>query len=258
VAAIGTAFVRVKPDTKGFEQEASSGVMGAAKKLAVGFAAVFGAQKIGGFLKDAITEASDLNENMSKAEAIFGDASKAVKDFAGRGARELGQTKNEVINAAATFGTFGKAAGLGGEDLAKFSTDFVGLSTDLASFANTSPEEAVQAIGSALRGEAEPMRKYGVLLDDASLRQEALAQGLISTTKQALTPQQKVLAAQGLIYKQTADAQGDFAKTSGGLANQQRILSAQWTDMKGKIGEKLLPVMVRLTTWVNDKLLPGM
>ena len=40
---------------------------------------------------------------------------------------------------------------------------------DLASFHNTSPEEAIEAIGSAFRGEAEPMRKYGVLLDDASL-----------------------------------------------------------------------------------------
>jgi hypothetical protein len=47
------------------------------------------------------------------------------------------------------------------------------------------------------------LRQYGVLLDDASLRQAALELGIISTTKNALTPQQKVLAAQALIYKQT-------------------------------------------------------
>ena len=29
-------------------------------------------------------------------------------------------------------------------------------------------EEALQAIGSALRGEAEPIRKYGILLNDAT------------------------------------------------------------------------------------------
>ena len=75
-----------------------------------------------------------------------------------------------------------------------------------------------------MRGEAEPLRQYGVLLDDASLRQAALELGIISTTKNALTPQQKVLAAQALIYQQTGTAQGDFARTSDGLANKTRIL----------------------------------
>jgi hypothetical protein len=258
MAAIGTAFVRVKADTKNFEKDARGGIMPAAKKLAAAFAAVFAAQKIGGFLKGAIEEASDLNENMSKTEAIFGDAAKSVQDFAGRGAKALGQTRNQVLTAAGTFGTFGKAAGLSGGDLAKFSNDFVSLSTDLASFNNTSPEEAVEAIGAALRGEAEPMRRYGVLLDDASMRQKALELGLISTTKNALTPQQKVLAAQALIMEQTSDAQGDFAKTSGGLANQQRILAAQWTDMKARIGEGLLPIVVRFATFATGTLLPGL
>jgi hypothetical protein len=54
---------------------------------------------------------------------------------------------------------FGKSAGLAGDDLVKFSTDFTGLASDLASFNNTSPEEAITAIGSALRGEAEPLRR---------------------------------------------------------------------------------------------------
>lgn len=45
---------------------------------------------------------------------------------------------------------------------------------------------------------------------------QALKMGLIETTTQALTPQQKVLAVQALIYEQTSAAQGDFARTSGG------------------------------------------
>jgi hypothetical protein len=38
-------------------------------------------------------------------------------------------------------------------------------------------------LDAALRGEAEPLRAYGVFLDDATLRQAALSLGLISTTK---------------------------------------------------------------------------
>ncbi|MGB1526914.1 MAG: hypothetical protein ACPG9N_05005, partial [Miltoncostaeaceae bacterium] len=108
-----------------------------------------------------------------------------------------------------------------------------------------------EALGSALRGETEPMRKYGVLLDDASLRQEALAQGLIKTTKQALTPQQKVLAAQKLILKQTADAQGDYARTSDSAANRQKALRAQLENVTAELGTALLPAFTMLVGWMQ-------
>jgi hypothetical protein len=128
----------------------------------------------------------------------------------------------------------------------------VALSADLASFSNTTPEEAAMALGAALRGEAEPIRKFGVLMDEASLKQEALALNLISTTKEALTPQQKVLAANALILKQTADAQGDVARTSSSAANQQRIMSATLEDVQAKLGEKLLPAFQQGIQTLNE------
>jgi hypothetical protein len=188
----------------------------------------------------AIKAASDFEEATSKVNVIFGRASKSVKDFANTAARELGQSKQSVLDAAGAFGTFGKAAGLAGEDLSTFTTDFVTLSTDLASFNNTTPEEAVQAIGAALRGEAEPLRRFGVLLNDATLKAEAMNLGIYDGSG-ALTAQQKILAAQAAIYKQTGDAQGDFARTADGLANKQRTLSALFKDFQIQLGQKLLP-----------------
>ncbi len=188
----------------------------------------------------AIKAASDFEEATSKVNVIFGRASKSVKDFANTAARELGQSKQSVLDAAGAFGTFGKAAGLAGEDLSTFTTDFVTLSTDLASFNNTTPEEAVQAIGAALRGEAEPLRRFGVLLNDATLKAEAMELGIYKGSG-ALTAQQKILAAQSAIYKQTGDAQGDFARTADGLANKQRTLSALFKNFQIQLGQQLLP-----------------
>ena len=228
------------------------------KKAALAFAAVAAAVgamaiKIG---TEAVKAASDLGETISKVNVIFGDTAKDIEKFAEGAATSLGQTKQQALDAAATFATFGKAAGLSGRDLTKFSTDFVSLASDLASFNNTSPEAAINAIGSALRGEAEPLRQYGVLLDDASLRQAALELGIISTTKNALTPQQKVLAAQALIYKQTGAAQGDFERTSDGLANKTRILTAEMENAKVQIGEALLPVITEIATFIGDNVIP--
>ena len=228
------------------------------KKAALAFAAVAAAAgvmaiKIG---VDAVKAASDLSETISKVNVLFGDTAKDIEKFADSAASSLGQTKQQALDAAATFATFGRAAGLSGKDLSGFSTGFVALASDLASFNNTSPEQAINAIGSALRGEAEPLRAYGVLLDDASLRQAALELGIVSTTKNALTPQQKVLAAQALIYQQTSAAQGDFERTSDGLANKTRILTAQLENAKVTIGTALLPIVLELATLFSEKVIP--
>lgn len=199
----------------------------------------------------AISAASDLGENLSKVGVIFGDSAKEIEDFASTAATSLGQSKNAVLQAAGTFGTFGKAAGLGGKDLATFSNDFTALASDLASFNNTTPEEAINAIGSALRGESEPLRQYGVLLNDAKLKAAALELGIYSGSG-ALTDQQKILAAQKVIYDETGDAQGDFARTSDGLANSQRQLSAQMEDLQVSIGQALLPVVEAILPLVKD------
>jgi hypothetical protein len=195
----------------------------------------------------AIKAASDFEESAAKVDVIFGQASKSVKDFASTAAVSLGQSKQDVLNAAGVFGTFGKAAGLAGEDLGLFTTDFVTLATDLASFNNSTPEEAVMAIGAALRGESEPLRRYGILLDDATLKAEATTLGIYKGNK-ALTSQQKILAAQSAIYKQSSDAQGDFARTADGLANSQRTLTALFKNLQIELGQKLLPVT---TDFVN-------
>lgn len=222
------------------------------KGLGQQIAAAFAAREIIRFTKQTIDAASDLNETLSKSQQIFGDASKAVEEFASNSAKQFGMSKQTAIDAAASFGVFGKSAGLTGKDLSTFSTDLVALSADLASFGNTTPEEAALALGAALRGEAEPIRRFGVLLDDATLRQEALSMGIINNTKQALTPQQKVLAANAAILKQTADAQGDFARTSEGAANQQRILEATFKDLQTEIGQKLLPTFNSALSTLNN------
>lgn len=208
------------------------------------------------FTVEGIGLASDLSETRSAIGEVFQDGASEVEAFAARANTALGQTQQQALDGARTFGIFGQAAGLSGSDLANFSTDLVTLASDLASFNNTSPEEAITAIGAALRGEAEPIRAYGVLLDDATLRQRALALGLIETTNQALTPQQRVLAAQAEIFAQTATQQGDFSRTSEGLANQQRILAASFEEAQTKLGTALLPTITELAIFANDELVP--
>ena len=212
----------------------------ALKKMALPAAAAFAAIAVGGY--KAAQQASDLNETINKTNVIFGQASKSVQSFATSAAKNLGMANQEALDFAATFGGLGKMAGKTGDDLGKFSTDLVQLTADMASFNNANPAEVAVALGAALRGESEPIRKYNVLINDAAVKAEAMAMGLYKGTGN-LDQQAKVLATHRLIMKQTTDQQGDFNNTIDSAANQQKILTATIKDATTKIGQAFLPVL---------------
>ncbi len=208
----------------------------------------------------AVKQASDFNETLNKTKVVLGDAADAVVAFADTAASKIGLSKTEALNAASTFAIFGKSANLSGESLAGFSTELTTLAADFGSFYNASNEDAITAIGAALRGESEPIRKFGILLNDATLKERAFAMGLIKTTKGALTPQNKVLAAQAeiLAQAQKTGSMGDFAATLGGsLPNQIKVLQSNFSNLSTDLGKEFLPVAFELVSWANTSILPA-
>ena len=258
----GTAYVDIQGDFSGLNKQVSSHFRkigkqagGTGKKIGrtfgLGMAAGIGATAIAGkqlfdFGKDAVAIASDVSESLSKNRVLFGKYAGDIEKFSKRSADAFGISRRSALEYTGTFGNLFNALGISNKESAKFSTNLIKLAADMASFNNSTPEEALDAIRAALVGETEPIRKFGVNMNDATLRTQALRMGLIKTTKEALTPQTKALAAQALITKQTAAAHGDFAKTSDGLANSQRRLKARWEDMKGTLGDALLPAVTNV------------
>lgn len=286
---VGSAYLTVMPSAKGFASSLSKEIDGpfsmagnrgggligdgvnkggktafasaggALGKVFVGAFAAIGAANIVssvvGFFSDAITAASNLAETQSKVGQIFGDSTDSVRAFAGDSKKNLLLTEQQALDAAGTFGIFGKSAGLAGKPLSTFSTDMVALASDLASFNNTTPEQAIEAIGAALRGESEPIRTYGVLLDDATLKARALEMGIYDGTD-ALTPQQRVLAAHAEILAQTSTQQGDAARTADSFSNQQKLLTKNIEDTKTEIGTALLPIVSEMLGLFMDEGVP--
>ncbi|HEU5475717.1 MAG TPA: hypothetical protein VFV67_34180 [Actinophytocola sp.] len=195
---------------------------------------------IGG-LREVVMAASDLSESANAINVTFAGAQQSVFAFTKTASAAIGQSDTQARQAVATFGTYGKQAGLAAEQNAEFSISLTKLASDLASFKNTTPEEAIEALGAALRGESDPIEKYGVLLNESVIAQRALKMGVIATTSQALTPQQRVMVAYQEILAQTKDAQGDFGRTSGELANQLRTAKAVVIDKAAALGQQLLP-----------------
>jgi hypothetical protein len=257
---------RVRLDTtdlnKSVERAAKQGTkIGSALGSTVGTMAGIGLAAAGvavtHFVGSSISAASDLSESLSKTKVVFGDLAPDVVAFAEDSAKSMGVSKQATLEATATLGNLFIALKIGQKPAADMSKQMVTLASDLASFNNVSPEEALLALRSGLVGETEPLRKFGVNMNDATLHTQALKLGLISNVKEALTPAAKAQAAYGLIMEQTTTAQGDFGRTSSGLANQQRILAAELENAKAKLGEQLMPAALATAKVFTEHVIPA-
>lgn len=255
--------IKITGDSKDFEKEAARAeratkrlgreIADSGEKLRnYGVGAVAAGALVAKGLGSTVNAAADLGETVSKANELFGDSVDDVVEYGDAAADALGQSKQEAIDAASSFAIYGRSAGLAGKDLTGFSTELVTLASDMASFNNVGTEETISAIGSALAGEAEPMKRFGVLLNDATLKARAMKMGLIETTTEALSPQNKVLAAHQEILAQTTVQQGDFARTQDGLPNKLKRTKAEFENIQAEIGERLLPVADKLVGVTGD------
>ena len=129
------------------------------------------------------------------------------------------------------------------------SKSMVQLAGDMASFHDQDPTEMLETLRSGLSGEAEPLRKFGVLL--TRRRSSRRPTRGIAKKGAELTEAQKVQARYALIMEQTTKAQGDFARTSDSVANQQRTLTAETENTTAAFGQALLPAMQALQTVIG-------
>jgi hypothetical protein len=224
--------------------------------------AVVGAGIVGAtaLLGKAVMSASNFEAEFEGVNQVFKDAAGSVQAFAEQASRTAGLSATEALQASKTFGLFATGAGLGVEAAADFSTTMVQLAGDLGSFNDVPTAEALAAIQSGLMGQAEPLRNFGVFLDDARLKQEALNMGIYDGTG-PLSTQQKMMASYSAILAQTTVQQGDFVKYGDTLGNQLKTISSDFENLTKDIGLMLIPVITEampvikaMATEIGEKL----
>jgi len=266
------AYVTLIPVAKGFQGAIAKELGGvnnvgktAGKKAGKGFGGGFGgalkglggiiagglaAAGIGSFVKDSISQASSLGESINALEVTFSDLSASsvdeLKKISDGAAVNFGLSKTEFNGLAVQFSSFAtKIAGPGG-DVVDIMETLAGRGADFASVMDLDVADAMAMFQSGLAGEAEPLKKFGIDISQASIEAYALANGIGEAGRQ-LTESEKVQARYGAIMEQTAKTQDDFGNTSDSLANAQRILGAQFENMKAEVGGPLLNAFADLT-----------
>ena len=215
-------------------------MLASAKRMAGTLGVAFAATQVVQFGKDTVMAASSMAESVSKVKVVFGESADAVFKFGDSAAKNMGMSNQAAIEAAGTYGNLFQAFGIGQGKANEMSTTLVQLAADLGSFNNTSTEEAINALRSGLAGETEPLKRFGVALNEVTLKNKAMAMGF-GEIKGAMDPAIKAQVTYALVMEQTKLAQGDYARTADGTANTMKTLSAQFADAKVAIGDLVLP-----------------
>lgn len=211
--------------------------------VAAGGVAAVGAG-IGLLASKAIPAASDLNEALNAVNVVFEENANQIIEWGKTAAETAGLSQAEFAGMAAQTGAMLQNFGLDANTAADATIDLAQRAADMASIFNTDVNEALVAIQAGLRGEADPLERFGVSLSAAAVKAKALEMGLADTTGEldnaALTQ-----ARLALLFEQTDKIAGDFVNTSDQLANASRVQSARWENFLAEVGQRFLPIMER-------------
>lgn len=188
----------------------------------------------------AIQSFAQLEDSINAVNVVFGTASAQVLEFGESAAASAGLSASAFNQAVVPIGSLLRNFGFDAREAADAAVILVQRAADLASVFGGSVNDALAAVGAGLRGEINPLERYGAGLSAVRVEQFALAQGL-AATKAEITPAITLQARYGLILSDTARVAGDFANTSDDLANAQRSAGAAVQNFVTDIGESLAP-----------------
>lgn len=208
-------------------------------------------------MQDAIKNASDLRESIALSQQVFEKNAGAIETWASTASTAFGMTKKEALDTAAQFGNAFKNVGMSLDQTTDQAEQLTRLAADLGSAFNQSSQVVAISLRSGLLGESEPMRRFGVFLNEVQVEAKLAAMGIAKVNGE-YTQGQKVMARYELIMEQTAGSQGMFGRDTGSLADAQKRLDAQLTDLSASIGEELLPALTTITQYASTELVPAL
>ena len=193
--------------------------------------------------KESLQMANDAVESEQLFSVSMGNMESSARAWSESLSSSLGLNSYELRKNVGMLNTMFGSMGLGEQEAYNMATGMTELANDMASFYNLSTDEAFDKLRAGITGETEPLKRLGILVDENTIKQYAMKNGISKTGKE-LTQQQKLQARYGAIMEQTSKAQGDLARTMDSPTNQLRKLNAQFDMAKIALGQALQPALI--------------
>lgn len=240
-----------KLDSQGVEQaQGKLGKFGTAMGKLTGPAVLAGAA-VAGFAAKTISSASRLQQSMGAVDSVFGKNADTVKRWSESSATAVGLATSEYQELATVIGAQLGNMGVAQDQVAGKTKSLITLGSDLAATYGGTTAEAVGALSAVLRGETDPIERYGVSIKQADIAARQAKEGTDNLTG-AQAKAAKTQATLALLSEQTAKAQGQFARETDSAAGSAQIASASFENASAALGTALLPAAAAAATTLAD------
>ena len=241
----------VKNSTKQNAQFAAG--MSSLTKGAIAGAALFAGKQLLDFARSSITAASAAQEAAGAFGTTFGGAAEQLGEQLSKNANLFGLTTSEAKQLIGVFGAVAQGIGFTQQEAADLSSRLFELSGDIASFNNISAgaEPVLRAFQSALVGEREALKTYGIAIGEAEVQTKAFEM-TGKTSADALTRQEKALATTELLFSKASVQIGNAQREAEGFAAQMLQTRAKTQELREEVGTQLLPAAGELVGLFNN------
>jgi hypothetical protein len=202
--------------------------------------------------KESVQAASDLEQQFGALDSIFKVNAEEMKVFS-KEMQSIGISSADAARQSSLIGSLLKGNGLTIEDTADKTKNLVKLAGDLAATFGGPTSEAVNAISSLLKGERDPIERYGVSLKQLDVNARMLEDsknGLVFASEKEAS----INATLALLYEKTADAQGQALRESETFAGVTGRLDAAFKNLQAEMGEGLLPTLSLFAGFLEDSI----
>lgn len=193
---------------------------------------------------------SDLTEAENKTKEVFKNMSSDVLDWSQTSLDKMGMARSTALDAVSLYGGMATAMGLTRKSATDMSKSLTELSVDLASFHNTSLDQASTALKSIFTGETETLKNYGIVMTEANLKAYALSQG-IKTNYSEMTQAEKVQLRYNFVMNASKDAIGDYERNCGEAASQLKKLPEALKELATSFKDNVEPAITPVITALN-------
>lgn len=240
--AAGTAAKSITSSFSGFSSGASAvtkksfSLASAIGKVYATYWALFRGFRL---LGDAIDISSSLTEVENVVRQTFGQYESLINNFAKSSIEKFGMSELSAKQFASRFQAMGTALDIPQGKMAKMSIRLTELAGDMASFYDVSQEDIAKSLQSVFSGTTAPMRRYGIDLTQATLKEWALKQGLDANIS-SMTQAQKAMLRYQYVLAHTTNITGDFARTADTWHNQITMLKENFKALGAVVGGGLI------------------
>lgn len=240
--AAGTAAKSITSSFSGFSSGASAvtkksfSLASAIGKVYATYWTLFRAFRL---LRDAIDISSSLTEVENVVRQTFGQYESLINNFAKTSIEKFGMSELSAKQFASRFQAMGTALDIPQGKMAKMSIRLTELAGDMASFYDVSQEDVAKSLQSVFSGTTAPMRRYGIDLTQATLKEWALKQGLDANIS-SMTQAQKAMLRYQYVLAHTTNITGDFARTADTWHNQITMLRENFKALGAVVGGGLI------------------